>query len=687
MEERHTICRLCSALCPIIVKVENEKLISARRRAPAALEKNYDCPKLKAAPDIVYSAKRLKKPLIKEAGGSSGGWREASWPQALDRIADKLTDLKQRHGAETVCWMRGMAADWGAPWAYARRFMNAFGSPNVIGNGAVCHVARELAHVATYGAMTSADSRHAKCILMFGKNDRDTNPGAYESILLAKKDGAKLIVVDPVRTKLAAMADVWLQIKPGADGLLALSMINVMVTEELYDPRFISEWTLGFDELRQLVSSYTPEKMALQTWLAAEDIRHAARLYARTKPACLVEGNGLDMHINVSRNTRALCILRALSGNLDKKGGDLLPQPIPIRDIHLTEEGSQNVEPISFEHPFFNAFSPQRGDHTLSTVTDAILEEKPYPVRALIVQASNPVVTMANAKRFIRALKKLELLVVVDLLMTRTAERAHIVLPTTTCFEKTQFNLGAHYNPANLQNQVIDRIGESWPDWKITFELAKRMGFEKVFPWHTVEEAIDYQLTPSGLTVQKLRTNPDGIRCEALTYNKYEKKGFKTPSGKIEFYSSLLKEKGYPPLPAFSPDEENPISFYNEREKFPFIGISGARPQSFVHSQLHHVPRLLNQEPEPLADIHPQDAKQLKIEEGDKLKIETPKGHIVIKAIISKIVRPGSVRIAWGWGECVPDCNLNELTDDSVRDSITGTPSNRCFMCNVVKMD
>jgi anaerobic selenocysteine-containing dehydrogenase len=685
MDEKQTICRLCSALCPIVVRVENGKLISAQRKAPPGLEKNYSCPKLKAAPDLVYSSRRLKKPLIKDTGGSKSGWSEVSWPQALDRIADRLTEFKSRYGAESGCWMRGMAADWGAPWAYARRFMDAFGSPNVIGNGAVCHVARELAHVATYGAMTSADYRNAKCILIFGKNDRDTNPAAYESILSAKKDGANLIVIDPVRTKLAEMADVWMQIKPGADGLLALSMVNVMVTEELYDPQFVHKWTIGFDELRKTLPPYAPEKIARRMWLAADDIRHATRMYAGTKPACLVEGNGLDMHTNVSQNTRAVCILRALSGNLDKKGGNLLPQPIPMRDIHLIKDGPQKKEPISFEHPFFNSFHPQRGDHTLPTITDAILEEKPYPIRALIVQASNPVVTMANAKRFTQALKKLELLVVVDLFMTRTAEVAHIVLPTTTCFEKTQLNLGAYYNPTNLQNQVIDWVGDSWPDWKITFELAKRMGFEEEFPWSTIEEAIDYQLALSGLTVQRLRKNPDGMRCDELTYKKYENKGFNTPSGKVELYSGILKENGYPSLPSFSQDEENRISFYNEKDRFPFIGISGARTQGFVHSQLHHIPQLLKQEPEPLVDIHPQDANRINIKDGDKLKIETPKGSIVITAKISNIVRPGLIRIAWGWGDFIRDCNLNELTDDAVRDALTGTPSNRCFMCSVVK--
>ena len=684
MQTRHTTCRLCSAICPIVVHIENGKLVSAKRKAPPALEKDYSCPKLKAAADIVYSPQRLRKPLIKS---SKGAFKEASWPEALDRIADKLMELKSRFGAETVCWMRGMAADWGAPWDYAVRFMNTLGSPNAIGNGSVCHVARELAHVVTYGAMTSADYRNAKCILIFGKNDRDTNPPAYESILFAKNDGAKLIVVDPVRTQLTEMADVWLQIKPGCDGLLAMSMMDVIVSEQLYDPKFIDKWTLGFEKLRHTVSQFAPETIAERTWLAAEDIRSAARLYARTKPACLMEGNGLDMNVNVSQNTRAVCILRALSANIDQKGGDLLPQPIPMRDIQLKEKYPRHIKPISFKHPFFNSFHPQRGDHTLPAVTDAILEEKPYPVKALMVQASNPVVTMTNAKRFKHALKNLELLVVIDLFMTRTAELADIVLPTTTSFEKTQLNLKAYSNPAILQNQVIDWEGDSWPDWKIIFELAKRMGFEKEFPWHTVEETIDYQLGPSGLTVQKLRENPDGMRCDELRYAKYENEGFQTRSGKIEFYCEILKENGYPPLPSFSADAENQISFFDQKDQFPLIGISGARPIAFVHSQFRHVPQLLNSEPEPLVDIHPQDARRLNLQNGETVRIETPNGYITMKTKISKIVHPGSIRMAWGWGDHRHDCNLNELSDDKVRDPITGTPSNRCFMCKLIKIN
>ena len=293
---------------------------------------------------------------------------------------------------------------------------------------------------------------------------------------------------------------------------------------------------------------------------------------------------------------------------------------------------------------------------------------------------------MANSSRFLRALEKLEFIVVIDLFMTRTAQWADMILPTTTCFEKTQLNLRyMSRNDVALQNRVIDWVGETWPDWKITFELARKMGFEKEFPWTTVEEAIDYQLSPSGITVEMLGQNPDGIFYEETGYEKYKDNGFSTPSGKVELYSERLKEHGYAPIPTFHADEENSLSFYTEKARFPLVGISGARTSSFVHSQFRNIPSLLAFEPEQLADIHPQDAEERKIMDGDRVQVETPHGRVILKARVSPVVHPGSIRIAWGWGEYHPDCNLNDLTDDGKRDPVTGTPSNRCFMCNVVR--
>lgn len=685
MQEKHTTCRLCPMACPIVVYLTNGRMISAERKADPPLEEGYFCAKLRAAPEIVYSADRVKTPLIKKQRNGKAIWSSSSWTRALDVVAERLDAFRTKYGAESVCWMRGMAADWGAPWDYAIRFMNCFGSPNAIGNGSVCHVAREMAHTFTYGSITIPDYANAKCIVVWGRNDRDCNPPGYEKILQSRQRGARLIVTDPIKTKLASLADIWLQIKPGCDGLLAMSMIQVMISENLYDQDFVREWTVGFEQLREAANEYEPGRVARRMWLDADEIREAARLYATAKPACLSDGNGLDMHVNVSQNTRALCILRALTGNMDKKGGDLLPRAVPTRDIQLKERLRTDVQPVSFEYPLFNSFHRTRGDHTLSPVVDAILEEKPYPIKALIVQAGNPSVTMANTDRFLKALDKLELIVAIDLFMTRTAKLADIVLPATSSFEKTQLNLGSlSTNLVILQDRCIEWVADSWPDWKITFELARRMGYEEEFPWNTVEEAINYQLDPAGITVEMLRSKPDGILFEETTYEKYRNGGFDTRSGKVELYSQAFKEHGYQPIPRFEEGRENPLSFDDETDDFPFVGISGARPNSFVHSQFRNIPYLLKREGEPFVDIHPHDAEARRISDGDPVRIETPNGRVSMKAKVSSVVHPGSVRIAWGWGEFDPDYNLNNLTDDQERDPISSTTSNRCFMCNVV---
>lgn len=688
MEKKYTICRLCSACCPVEVYLENNKIISVERKnSTSSIEENYFCPKLKAASEIVYSPKRVKTPLIKKKINGKTVWNEASWEQTLDIIATKLDLFKQKHGAESVSWLRGQAPDWGATWHYAIRFMNAFGSPNVIGNGSVCYWAREMAHVFTYGAMTSADYKNSKCIVIWGGNNRDTKLPSYDRIIYAKEQGAKLIVIDPVRTKLASLADIWLQIKPGCDGLLAMSMIYVIISENLYDSDFVREWTVGFDELKEAAKEYVPEKIAGKIWLDAEKVKEAARLYATTKPACLSEGNGVEMHLNTSQNMRAICILRILTGNVDKKGGDRIPQPIPVKDIRLNERLRNDIRPVGFEYPLLNNYSKgPGGTQSLPSLVDAILDKKPYPIKALIIQGANPAVTMANSKRFLQALKKLEFIVVIDLFMTQTAKLADIILPTTTSFEKTQLNSSSmNGNRIMLQNKVIEWVGNSWPDWKIIFELAKKMGYRNEFPWNTVEEAIDYQLEPTGITVEILRNNSKGIVFEETRYEKYKKKGFDTRSGKAEICSEIFKEHGYLPIPDFEQGEEKDISFYNKKESFPLIGISGVRSINFVHSQFRNIPYLLEREPVPFIDIHPKDAKTRAISDGDIVRIETPNGHIKMKAKVSDVVHYGLVRIAWGWGEFSLDYNINSLTNDEERDPITSTTSNRCFMCNIVK--
>ncbi len=686
--KKDTICRLCSACCPVEVEISDGRLKSAERKSFLPKSKSLTCPKLKASPHIVYSPDRLTSPLIKDKQSTGSSFRQASWHEALNLIAGKFEEYKDKYGPQSVAWLRGMAADWGAQWDYVNRLMNAFGSPNSIGNGSVCHVAREMAHNYTYGAMTQPDIKNAQCIIIWGKNDRNTAPGAFESLLYARQNGAKLIVVDPVKTPLAEMADIWLQIKPGHDGLLAMSMICQIISDNLHDSDFVSHFSQGFEQLKKSAEKYPPDKVAQSIFLTPEKIKQAARLYATTKPACIIDGNGLDMQLQVFQATRSVCMLRALTGNLDKKGGDLIPQPVPTRPIQLKERLSEHVQPVTRDYPLFSYFHHNWGLHVQSCLIDAILDEKPYPVKMAVVQSGNPAVTMADSNRVAKALERLDFLVVIDPFLTKTGQYADVILPASSCFEKTQLNRAFMRNsPVLLQDQVIDWLGDSWPDWKIVFELARWLGLKEEFPWQTAEEAIDYQLAPSGITVDMLRQNPSGIRAENLRYEKYLEDGLATPSGQVEFFSERLQSAGHLPVPYIDKNNENPISFSSDQNRFPYIGISGERTNRFTHTQFHNIPELLKGDSKGCIDIHPNDARQENISSGQWLKVETPRGSVRMPAKVSDQISPGVVRVAWGWGEVDPELNLNNLTDDNNRDPVTGTPSSRTFMCRVDKIE
>ena len=679
-----TVCRLCSACCPVTTTVEDGKLLGAERKSFLSREQRLRCPKLQAAPEIVYSPDRVLKPLIRKKGSPSNELQEASWDEALDLVAERFFHFKQTYGPESVAWLRGMAADWGAQWDYANRLMNLFGSPNTIGNGSVCHVARDMAHVYTYGAMTLALPKTSQCIVIWGKNDRNTAPGAAEAILHARQQGAKLIVIDPVMTSFAKMADIWLQIKPGHDGQLAMAMINEIIANGLYDADFVRDYGIGFNELKLAAAAYPSDLVAPRLWLDPGVIREAARLYATTKPACIIDGNGIDMQLQVFQITRAVCMLRALTGNLDKDGGDFIPQPVPLKNIQCKERLQSGVAPITEAYPLFNEFHETWGLHAQSCLVDAILDETPYPIKMLVVQSGNPVVTMTDANRVQKAFEKLDFLVVIDLFRNRTARYADVILPASSCFEKTQLNRASIRNsPVILQNQVIDWLGDSRPDWKIVFDLGSRLGFASEFPWQSAEAAIDHQLAPSGLTVEMLRQNPNGLRATPLEFEKYRTRGFATPSGRVEFFSERLEKAGHLPTPFMDGGSENPISFAETMGAGAVIGISGERTNRFTHTQFHSIPSLIKREGEGTADLHPEDARQRHIVEGQWLTISTPRGRVRMKARITDAVHPGVVRIAWGWGELDPECNVNNLTDDERRDPVTGTPSNRCFMCRI----
>jgi anaerobic selenocysteine-containing dehydrogenase len=275
-------------------------------------------------------------------------------------------------------------------------------------------------------------------------------------------------------------------------------------------------------------------------------------------------------------------------------------------------------------------------------------------------------------------------MVVVDIFMTDTAKMADVVLPGTTFLERPEIKdyLGQGAPLVALGNQAIEPIGNCRQEWWIWAELGRRMGYEEHFPWQRAEELIHHLLEPAPFTLEELKNSPGGVYYFGKEYQKYLKNGFNTPSGKVEIFSETLKEHGYDPLPVFTEPVESPITRPDLEREFPLMLLGAHKKRAYTHSQHRNIPSLRKLVPEPLLDIHPETAQRLGISEGDRVRLESPRGSIEIKATITKEVPPGIVAMQYGWSEA----NVNYLTDDMARDPISGFPALRSVMCRIEKI-
>jgi len=309
---------------------------------------------------------------------------------------------------------------------------------------------------------------------------------------------------------------------------------------------------------------------------------------------------------------------------------------------------------------------------------EAIITEKPYPVKAMIIQAANPALTWPDSNKVRQALEKLDLLVVSDMFMTETAELADIFLPAASLMESKALT---DYTTKGLplialSNRVAEPPDDCLEDWRLWAELGRKMGYAGYFPWQSADELFTFLLEPSGVTLKQLEQNPGGILYHPLDrQRKYKQEGFGTPSGKVELFSQTLADHGYDPLPTFTPLDE--LS-----ESYPFTLITGSRTIVFNQSQHRNIARLRKLVPEPLVEINPQPAKKLDISGGETVMLESPKGSITLKAVVTPDIPPGVLSIQHGWEEA----NANILTASDPHDPISGFPAFKATPCRVRKI-
>lgn len=441
----------------------------------------------------------------------------------------------------------------------------------------------------------------------------------------------------------------WLPVRPGTDAALALAMIHVIISDGIYDAEFVKEWTVGFDRLKEHIAGMTPEWAASITSVPAQDIVAAARRYALEKPSVLEWGVAIEQSANSLQTVRALAILRGLTGNIDIPGADILGmnvlRPYPTLKNHLPSESAKKR--LGFERfKLLAGFRSSMPTAHIPTLYSAMLTGDPYPLRALLIFGSNPLLTVADTKMVDRALEKPELLVVTDLFMTPTAARADYVLPAAFWPEVNQIvELPYVAENAVLIQKKAAQVGECRQDEEIMIDLARRLDLPGSD--ESLEKILDYRLEELGVKFSELEGG--SVIYPPHEYRKFEKSGFRTPSGKVELYCKALERLGYDPLPGYIEPAESPVSTPELAGSFPYVLTTGSRRREFFHSEHRQVKSLRSRRPDPVAEISPAIAEEHGISGGEWIKISTPRGTIRMKAEINPEMAPDVVNIEHGW--------------------------------------
>ena len=535
-----TICRQCDMRCGLLVELTGARLSRITGLKTHPQNRGRLCPKGPAAIDTVYHPERLLRPLKKTA---SGAFREIPLEQAMQEIAARLAEIRDRHGARAIACWQGEALGFGQQEHYARRFMHALGSPNFLSCNSVCYVARYLAYKLVQGYWNPCpDFRNARLILLWGANPPVSHFTFMAAIEEALQRGARLIVIDPRKTEIARKAHVHLMPWPGTDGAIAWGWIRHLLDSGRYDRDLAEKRSMGFEDLAFYAQAFTPERVARETGLDRHRIQTCARMIADCLPRVAgYVGVALEHQDNGVDTCRSIACLGGLCGAVDAPGGDPWPEGLELNRLDLYRElPLMDRQPVGAQaYPVL--YDLYHEPHAMTGI-DAMLGEGPYPLRALLVAGGNPANTNPNSAKTTRALANLDLLVVRDLFLTETAQLAHYVLPAASFLERSELHVYSHYQWLSLSRKLLDIPGvvDEYSFWR---GLAHLLGFgERYFPWESEAEVNRWLLEPTGLTLSQLEEHPEGLRYKPVRYHKQADQPLPTPSGKFEFQLALFGE-------------------------------------------------------------------------------------------------------------------------------------------------
>ena len=701
-------CKACHGGCSVLVTVENG-MITYIEGDPDSITRGTMCAKGLAAIQHIGHPDRLTHPLKRAGNRGEGKWERISWDEALETITNKMKELIEKYGANAICNSQGTGRGYNR---YTVRLGSSIGTGNRgLGSSHICYFPRLKAFEATFGVNRLYCDYHGwggefpKTHISWGKQIEYSNSDGEMAVWFfeALKHAKNLILVDPRATSIANKANLWLQIRPGTDAALALGMMNVIINENLYDKAFVSDWTHGFDKLKERVQEYPPAKVAEITWIPKEKIIQAARMFALDGPGVIQTGESLDASNNSTGNARAIMCLMAITGNVERPGGMMSwihPPTGPMLAFGL--EVADNIPKENLESAIGadkHRYMDYGRCHTETVFKQ--LREGNCDLKMLHQHGGNFLFSLANTRNVREALLNLEFISVADQFMSAFCEIADVVLPVAHWLEEDDLWDTHPGFTTRAVNKVVDPPGEAWSTAKIFYEIGKRIA-PKFWWWETLEDMLDYQLRKANLTWKEFsKLGHLSTTGKDQTYYKYKTDywvkggGFPTPTGKVELYSTVLEKLGYDPLPSHIEPSESYYSTPEVAKEYPLLLSTGGRIPFYFHTQYANLPWIRELQHYPCIQIHPDTAREYGIEEGDWVWIETRRGRIRQKAILFAGMDPRLVVVQASFcywekrgAERVLTSNANVLTsDEGPFDGPAGSVNMRALLCKIYKVE
>ncbi len=674
----------CHLGCGVLLYTDTHgKLVKVEGDPENPFNQGRLCVRCLDLPEVVYSPDRILHPMKRDPENrGKNRWEQVGWDEALDEIAQIMLDAKEEYGPESVAFYSGTGRDIGQ---YITRLCWGFNSPNFVFmmSGQSCYSPRVAGCFSTSGSFWVGDYaqqfpdrydnpqwQQPELIVIWGNNPVVSNSdGLYGHwVVDCMKRGTAAIVVDPRLTWLASRAELFLQIRPGTDGALALGMVNYLVENDLYDHEFVDLWCYGFDELAKRAQDYPLDEVAEITEIPVEEIAAAARRIGEAERAILQWGVAIDQIKETIPTAQAVLALFEITGNIGKPG--TMQQPASILN-YAAGWGSEFLTPEQEakrigqeEHPLIKMGFQE-------CVTDDYIRcletGKPYPIKVAWMQTTNPLTcTGVDAKRTLAAHLNIDTIVCVDLFMTPTAMAlADYFLPACTYAERNGLRIGDGAQRAETINKAIEPLGESKSDMQIALEIGKRISPE-AWPWETVEDMYSDILEETGHSFEEMQELAPGY--PPFDYRMHEKgllrtdgnPGFQTATGRIELWCTMYNSLGLDPLPSYEEPVPSPRSTPELFEEYPLVLTTGARVWSMFHSEHRQIPRLRALHPEPLVYVNPVTAARHGVKDGDWVWLENQHGRCKRQVRETPIVNEHTINTDHAWWRPEAPCELDD---------------------------